>query len=280
MTRAARPRTSSAGSGFFLFGMIDDPVEKASRRPDEPEARVRPPRDLLGQPAEVDHPEGDRGERLDDEVPVADGIERVGGHAVEPELRGRGLAIERVAGPGQRPGTERRDVGPSARIGQPAPVALRHLDVGEEVMGEQHRLRRLDVGRPGQHRGALALGERDERPLEVEQRAVQSVDRPAEPQPKVGGDLVVARAAGVQLAGDGSDPVGQRRLEVEVDVLERGVPLDRAGRDGLRQAGQAADQLVDLVVGQESRTRRARGRGRSSPRCRRPPARGRARSSA
>ena len=26
----ARPRTSSAGSGFFLFGIIDDPVEKAS----------------------------------------------------------------------------------------------------------------------------------------------------------------------------------------------------------------------------------------------------------
>ena len=30
MTRAARPRTSSAGSGFFLFGMIDEPVENAS----------------------------------------------------------------------------------------------------------------------------------------------------------------------------------------------------------------------------------------------------------
>ena len=30
MTRAERPRTSSAGSGFFLFGMIELPVEKAS----------------------------------------------------------------------------------------------------------------------------------------------------------------------------------------------------------------------------------------------------------
>ena len=30
MTRAARPRTSSAGSGFFLFGIIELPVENAS----------------------------------------------------------------------------------------------------------------------------------------------------------------------------------------------------------------------------------------------------------
>ena len=30
MTRAARPRTSSAGSGFFLLGIIELPVEKAS----------------------------------------------------------------------------------------------------------------------------------------------------------------------------------------------------------------------------------------------------------
>ena len=30
MTRAARPRTSSAGSGFFLLGIIELPVENAS----------------------------------------------------------------------------------------------------------------------------------------------------------------------------------------------------------------------------------------------------------
>ena len=78
MTRAARPRTSSAGSGFFLLGIIELPVENASRRPDEPEPRVRPPGELLGEPAEVDHPERDRGERLDDEVAVRDRVERVG----------------------------------------------------------------------------------------------------------------------------------------------------------------------------------------------------------
>ena len=38
MTRAARPRTSSAGSGFFLLGMIDEPVENASDARTNPNA--------------------------------------------------------------------------------------------------------------------------------------------------------------------------------------------------------------------------------------------------
>ena len=105
ITRAARPRTSSAGSGLRLFGIIELPVEYASATRTNPNARVRPPRDLLGEPAEVDHPERDRGERLDDEVAIADGVERVRGDAVEPELRRGRLAVERVAGAGQRAAT-------------------------------------------------------------------------------------------------------------------------------------------------------------------------------
>ena len=147
------------------------------RGPDEAERRVRPPGQLLGEPAEVDHPEGDRPERLDDEVPVRDGIERVRRDAIEVEFAGRGLAVERVAGTGQRTRPERADVGPAASVGQASPVALDHLDVGQEVMGEQHRLGGLDVGRPRQDDVALALGQLDERPLEDEDGRVEAIDR-------------------------------------------------------------------------------------------------------
>jgi hypothetical protein len=44
-------------------------------------------------------------------------------------------------------------------------------------MGEQDRLGRLDVGRPGQDRRTLALGQPYQGPLEVEQRSIESVDR-------------------------------------------------------------------------------------------------------
>ena len=93
-----------------MFGIIELPVEYASA------TRTKPNRGF-------DHhaissasrlrwtiAERDRRERLDDEVPIADRVERVCGHAVEPELGGRRLAIERIAGPGEGAGPERADV--------------------------------------------------------------------------------------------------------------------------------------------------------------------------
>ena len=261
MTRAARPRTSSAGSGFFLLGMIEEPVENASLDPDEPEPGVRPPGDLLGQPAEVDHPERDRPHRLDHEVAIAHRVQRVGRHALEAELLRGGLAIERIPGTGQRAGPERRHVGPAPGVGEPVAVALGHLDVGQQVVGEQHRLGRLDVGRPGQDGRALALGEGDQRALEVQQRDVEPLDRPAQPQPEVGRDLVVARATGVELPGDRADALREGGLEIEVDVLEVRVPGHRPVGDRHGQALQAPDQVTDLVIGQQARAAEAADMG-------------------
>ncbi len=180
MTRAARPRTSSAGSGFFLFGIIELPVENASARRTNPKLRVRPPGQLLGEPAEVDHREGRRSHQLDHEVAIGDGIERVGGDAVEAEFAGGRLTVERIAGTGERTRAERGDVGAAPAVGQPAAIALRHLDVGQQVMREEDRLGRLDVGRPGQDGVAVTLGQPDEGPLEADHRVVQPVDRPAQ----------------------------------------------------------------------------------------------------
>ena len=114
----------------------------------------------------------------------------------------------------------------ATRVGQAAAVTLGHLDVGEQVMGEQDRLGRLDVGRAGQHGRALALGQADERALEREECGVERVDRPARPEPQVRGDLVVPRPAGVEPPGERADPVGEGGLDVHVDVLERRVPGD------------------------------------------------------
>ena len=119
-------------------------------------------------------------------------------------------------------------------------------------MGEQDRLGRLDVGRARQDRRPVALGEVDERPLEVEQRAVELVDRPARPEPQVRGDLVVARAAGVEAPGQRPDLLGQGRLDVHVDVLERRIPRERARRaTSSASAARPVDEGLDLVRGQE-----------------------------
>ena len=198
----------------------------------------------------MDHPERDRGQRLDHEVPVAHRVERVRGHAVEAELlRGR-FAIEWVTGPRERAGAQRRDIGPSPRVREAAAVALGHLDIREQMMREEHRLGRLDVGRAGQDGRAVPFREVDERSFEVDERGVQSIDRAAQPESKVRRHLVVARPPGMELASDRADPGGERALEVHVDVLERRVPVVARGHL-VRESLESGHQLVHLVGGQE-----------------------------
>ena len=160
----------------------------------------------------------------------------------KPSSRGRRLAVERVArARPARPTPSGRDVRPAARVGQPAAVALEHLDVGEEVVGEEHRLGRLDVGRARQDRRRRRA-----------RRARRGRARGRRIAPRRGGRSPAAvqsrRSVATwslrerpvwSLPADRADPLGQRRLEVEVDVLERAGPR-RASRPRRRRGGPRA----------------------------------------
>ena len=82
----------------------------------------------------------------------------------------------------------------------------------------------------------------DERPLHAQDRLVQAVDRPAQPEPQVRGDLIVARSAGVEAPGQRPDPLPECQLEVHVDIFERRVPHDGAGLDFAAQPLQAGHE--------------------------------------
>ena len=132
-----------------------------------------------------------------------------------------------------------------------AAIAFGHLDVRQQMMREQDRLGRLDVGRAGQDRGPLAFRKCDQGPLEREQREIEVVDRPTRPEAQVRRDLVVARTPGVELAGQRPDLLEEGRLHVHVDILEGGVPVERPGRRVAREGHQAVGEAGDLVDGQQ-----------------------------
>ena len=103
------------------------------------------------------------GEKLDREIAVGDGVERIGRGPVEAERGGGRVAVDRECGAGERGGAERALVEPTAAIGKTAAVAPEHLDIGQEVMSERDRLRDLQMREAGHHRIGVRLGLIDQR---------------------------------------------------------------------------------------------------------------------
>ena len=106
------PRASSATSGFFFCGMIDDPVDHASASVDVPELRGRPEDDLLGDPREVHRDLGQHVGALGGEVARRRPVDGVVDGVDEPQVVGDRRRVEAQRGARQRP----RPVG---RVRQP-----------------------------------------------------------------------------------------------------------------------------------------------------------------
>ena len=107
-------------------------------------------------------------------------------------------------------------------------------------MPERHRLSRLQM-RVARHDGVGVFAGRIYQACEDRrQLPIHRVDAVAQPQPHIGGDLIVARARRVQLLARFADEFGEPRLDVHVDVFERFAPDELAALDFAANARQAA----------------------------------------
>ena len=118
-----------------------------------------------------------------------------------------------------------------ARVGEAAAVARRHLDIGEQMMAERHRLRRLQMGEARHHGRRMFERLLRQRALIGGERGVDPVDRVAHPQPEVGRDLIVARARGMQAPGGRPDQFPEPAFDIHMNVLQRALELELAGFD-------------------------------------------------
>ncbi len=85
--------------------------------------------------------------------------------------------------------------------------------------------------KPGITVAACSIAPIDQRPLIAGKRAIDLVDGVAYPQSKIGCDLVVARARGVQAAGGRADHLGKPALDIHMDVFERALEREGSGFD-------------------------------------------------
>ena len=195
---------------------------------------------------------GDVEERLGHEVAVRDGVERVLEAAVEAELRRHEIGVEREGGAGQRSRAERRDVQPVHRHQEPVDVTRQGPAVGQQVMGQQHRLGPLQVGVAGQVDVGGLAGALGQDVLEGHDLGGHADQRPPAPQAQVGGDLVVAAAPGVQLGADVAGQLGDPALDGGVDVLVARLEDEGAGGDLLLHQVQGVQEVGHLAVGQDA----------------------------
>ena len=75
---------------------------------------------------------------------------------------------------------------------------------------------------------------------------VERIDRVAHPELEVGGDLVVARAGGVQPAGRRADQFGEPALDVHMNVFERARVVERPRLDFAFDLGETARDGVGV----------------------------------
>ena len=195
------------------------------------------------------------GEEVEHEVAVGDRVDRVRRHAGEAQLARDEAAIGREVHAGERARAERQLAGRAEHELEAPRVAPEHPEVREQVMREVDGLGALQV-RVARHRPVLvALGELDERALQVLELLERLQRVRAREHRHVGRDLVVARARGVELAADRPDDLGQAPLDRHVDVLVLLAERERAAVELLLDALEPAQQRVAVGVADD------RGRG-------------------
>ncbi|CAO0837738.1 hypothetical protein SMICM17S_04476 [Streptomyces microflavus] len=121
-------------------------------------------------------------------------------------------------------------------------------------MGEEHRLGVLEVGPAGHRHVRVGLREADQGALEVGDQAADDPGVVAQVHPEEGGDLVVPRPAGPQLAAEvGAEALQQSALQRGVDVLVG----DGSGEGAVRDIGFELVEAVlhpgQLVLGEQAR---------------------------
>ena len=99
------------------------------------------------------------------------------------------------------------------------------------MVPERHRLRGLQMREPGHHGCGMFQRPLRQRLLERSQRGIGLVDGVADIQPKIGGDLIVARTRGVQPSRGGPDQLAEPALDIHVNVLERALEIERSLAD-------------------------------------------------
>ena len=242
--RGALARRSSAASGFFFCGMIEEPDAQASDTSAKPNSSedhrtISAPRRerWVAQVAAADRKSSTKS-RLE-----TASIELRATPAKPSSRASRPRSVSKFT-PASAPAPSGRSQIDAEHELEAARVAAEHPEVRQQVVREIDGLGALQVG-VARHRPVLvARGELHEHALERLQLLERLQRVRAREHRHVRRDLVVARAGGVEPAADGADDLRQPPLDRHVDVLVVLEERERAALELLLHPLEPAQQRV------------------------------------
>ena len=196
--------------------------------------------------------DGGGGMELGEKIAIGHGVHAVGTDLRKFQSQSDSGAIGGIWDTGQGSAAQGEHVHADGAIREAANVALQHFEVGQHVVSEQHRLRALQV-RVARHQDFLVLPcQFDEGALHRPQTGNRVVNGGASVQAHIQGDLVVARATGVQARSGRTDQVGEPAFDVHVQVFQGRIPREVAPFDLVLHSGQAANYGIGIFPGDDA----------------------------
>ncbi len=223
-------------------------------QPDEPDLARHPEDDVLREPGQVDADlRGDVGE-LGHHIPCARRVDRVGKRVAEAELRGDRARVEAECAAREGARAVRRAGRAGAPVAQALQVAHERPGVRHQVVGQEDRLGVLQVRASRHDRGRMLCGTIGDDADQLRDLRRDRVGMVEQVEPHESCDLVVAAAAGAQLAAELRTKSGhQLALQREVHILIGVTRTDRAVGDPRVDLVDAGEHPLELVGGQEAR---------------------------
>ena len=154
-----------------------------------------------------------------DEIPVRNGVHAVGADFPKPQGVRHRLPVGGIRHPGQGAAAQRQHFHTPGAVPKSPGIPFQHLKIRQQMMGEQHRLRPLQM-RIARHRNAgVTLCQPRQRPLHAPHRIQRIGDDFPRVQPQIQRNLVVAGTPGMQPPGGRPNQLGQPPLNIHMDVL-------------------------------------------------------------
>ena len=194
---------------------------------------------------QMHHTDSRIGKQLQHMIAIGHAVEAVAGGGGKAQPAGQLLAVDLIRRPRQRAAAQRADVEALQRVLQTAFVTRQHFNVGQTPVREGHRLGALQVGVPRHYRVLILLGGLHQRALQLAVRREQFDNGIFAPQFKIGGDLVVTAAAGMQFLAQLAHFVDQLAFHPAVNIFGiAGEDLLRIGAHLFQQHVQRFFQLL------------------------------------